>query len=99
MGPGRQRKRLLKSARKIPLDQVWEVLACRPGEPPAYFLLKQHGFELIRGWSRKHGFVEMTICDNALAVACTEYLRFLGLVFDSVEEAKSYSQPHGWVPE
>jgi hypothetical protein len=99
MGPGQQGKRLLKAARKIPLQDVCEELGCRPGEIPAYFLLNQYGFEVIRGWSRAGGFFEISICDDALAVACSEYLRSLGLLFDSSEAATAYSQPHGWVED
>jgi hypothetical protein len=34
-----------------------------------------------------------------LAVACCEYLRAFGLLFKSWDEAKAYSQPHGWVED
>ncbi len=97
MGPGQKRKRLLKLARRIAVEQIRASVQNSPDSHPRYFVLRQHGMELLCSWHWMHGQMEVTIEDDVEAVAVSEYLKGLGLVFDSSEAALAYGREQGFL--
>ena len=91
MGPGQERKRLLKLARRVPVQQVEDFLLPRPGAHPSYFVLREYGFEVLRGWGVQ-GIDEVSIEDDVFAHACCDYLKSRGLVFESTDAALEYGR-------
>ncbi len=92
MQSGRARKRMIKLGRRVPLDEVRLFIhrECLEG-PSHYFLLLADGYELIRGWHPKLGVMELSMEDEVFYSACTEYLKSIGLVFNSKEDAMRYA--------
>jgi hypothetical protein len=95
MGPGQQRKRMLKLARRVPVQEVEEFVLRQPGSHPSYFVLREYGFELLRGWHNRHGITEVSMEDDVFYLACCEYLKAQGFVFESTEAALQYARERG----
>jgi hypothetical protein len=92
MFEGQYRKRMIKQARKVPVDEVRRFI--HDGDldgPPQYFLLQSHGLEIVRGWHPKHGIMELSMQDDVSYWACIEYLKSIGLVVGSEEAALDYA--------
>src|SRR5262245_23342341 len=95
MSAGRDRKKLIKLSQKIPVEEIRAFVFGTSDSYPQYFVLQRHGIEVLRGWQWRHGVTELTLDDDVLAFAVTEYLKKVGLVFDSDEWALNYAQAHG----
>src|SRR5262249_6673142 len=88
MSYGRDRKRLIKAARKFSDNQIREFLG--DGD---YRLVHNR---TLATWLIRHGDSrEVTIEDDALHLACVEYMRDHGypLFFDPVEQASVQTNP------
>jgi len=92
MRSGRARKQMIKYGRRVPIEEVRQFIHGRVGAPPQHYLLSSDGYELIRAWDPKHGFMELTMDNEAFAFACAEYLKSQGLVFDSDDAALRYAE-------
>ncbi len=95
MGPGQRPKRLLKLARRVPVEEIRAWVQTGRDSHSRFFILRHNGTELLRSWHWAHGLMEITIEDDAAATAVTEHLKGLKLVFDSIDAAMAYGREHG----
>jgi hypothetical protein len=94
MKPGQQRKRLLKLARRVPVEEVEAFVGGAGGSHPSYFVLREHGYEFLCGWYH-NSTTEVSMSDDVFYRACCEYLKSRGLVFDSDKAASEYARQQG----
>ena len=99
MAEGKDRKRLIKAARKVPVENILALLQRHEDLVDDYFLVYNSFLDcwFIRCWSRTNGMMDMTIEEEALGLACIEYMKSHGyLVFESEMEASTYVKARGW---
>src|SRR5262245_2541656 len=94
MRPGQQRKRMLKLARRVPVEQVEGFVLRAPDPHPCYFVLHEHGNESLCCWHAVYGD-EVSMQDEVFHQACCEYLKDRGLVFESAASAAAYARARG----
>lgn len=83
---------MIKQARKVPVEDVRRFIDHGHLDgPPQYFIVHSYGVELVRGWHPRHGVMELSMQDDVFHWACIEYLKSVGLVFDSEEAALDYA--------
>jgi hypothetical protein len=99
MRAGRNRKRTIKAARQIPVEQIVEFLRPHEDMVDDHFLVYESGLDawFICCWSRTNGMMTTTIEDDVLDLACVEYMKSHGyLMFDSMEQASAHIKDRGW---
>jgi hypothetical protein len=99
MGAGRDRKRTIKAARKVPAEHIHEVLPHDEDIVDDHFLVYNRDLDFwsICCWSRTNGMMTTTIEDEALYLACVEYMQGHGyLIFDSMAEVHAHARAQGW---
>jgi hypothetical protein len=88
---------MVKAARKFSIEQIGEVLRRDPDMVDDHFLVRDLNFWSICCWSRTNGMMAITIEDDALSLACVEYMKRNGyLVFDSMAAASAHAKAQGW---
>jgi hypothetical protein len=91
---GRDRKRVIKAAEKLPIEQIADFVRDLKDSADDLFLVHDSllGW-FICPWHRTGDISEMTIDDEAVHVACVEFMRTHGcLVFDSWASARAYTK-------
>ena len=100
MGPGKQRKRLVKEARKLDPEEVRRTTLDHQGNP-SMFVLRIHGHESLCAWpqpyDRAHALRLVTIEDDAVDLAVMEYLKSIDLVFETEGDAAAFATAKGWI--
>lgn len=94
-----ERKKLIKAARQVPVEQVRELLRRDDDLVDDYFLIYNRDLDdwFICCWSRTNGMMTMTIEEDPLAIAAMEYMKNHGyLRFESTAEASAYIAAKGW---
>ncbi len=94
MREGRQRKRMIKLARRVSVEEIRAFLL-NNDHTPAYFLLRSNGYELLRGWHPTHGITELVMDDEVAYEACVLYLKDRGIVFESEDDALAWRVQSG----
>jgi hypothetical protein len=93
------RKRVIKAAREVPLDEIREFLQKDDDLVDDYFLVYHREldwWEICR-WSRTNGRMSMTIEDGPFEYAVLDYMKNHGyLQFESDAEATTHIQAMGW---
>src|SRR5438067_2405475 len=98
MRPGRDRKRVLKAARGIPVEQIRELLRLDE-ETMEWFVIHNAYLEcdFIRCWHRMNGMMTLCIEDGAVHLACIDYMKNHGyLQFESDTAASAFIKAQGW---
>ena len=99
MGEGRNRKRTIKAARQIPVEQIVDFL--RPDEDRIddYFLVHESHLDywFICCWSRTNGMMTTLMEEDVLHLACVEYMKSHGyMMFESLNQASTHAKTQGW---
>lgn len=98
MDAGQDRKPTINAARRVPVEQIQEVL--RPDNDLVdRFLVYNRDLECscICCWSRTNGMMATLIEDGALAMACIDYMKGHDyLAFESMDEAVAHVKAQGW---
>ncbi len=87
----------MKQARQVPVEAVEAFLLPRPGAHPGYFVLQQHGAELLCVFRGFQNGAEVLIEDDVFYQACCNYLKERGVVFETPESATLYAQERGLI--
>lgn len=94
---GRQRKRLIKLARRVPIEDVRRFVCPDGDDIPSYFVLQEFGQEVVRSWHFGNGdpdIYEVIMEDEVFCAAMVDYLKSRDLVFSSDDDAIVFANRH-----
>jgi hypothetical protein len=98
MGTSRDRKRVIKAARKIPIERILDILRKDDDAvDDAFLICNRDDNRLVCWWSRTSGLMISLIEDDAVSLACEEYLMSHScLVFESEVAVLAHAKAQGW---